>query len=87
MWMLVCDILNLPETVLILGCINKLSVTCYVWNLMFSMQMGAKKRKKKRKGKGIASFIFHFLRIVKTSFVSFPSVDPAGKSNGNFRNG
>lgn len=57
-----------PKTVVVLGYINKLSVACHVWNLMFPIQMV----EKKKKGQSIASLIFYFLRIVKTSLFPFP---------------
>lgn len=67
---------------IILGCINKLSITCYVWNLMFSVQMGDKRKT----GKGEASCIFYFLTIVKTSLFLFPAWTLQA-DRGNFRNG
>lgn len=72
-----------PKTVVVLGYINKLSVACHVWNLVFPIQMVEKKKKRPK-------YCFsHFLlfKNCQNLFVSFPCVDPAGRRGGNFRNG
>lgn len=72
-----------PETVLILGCINESPVTCYVWNPMFPTQVGEKGKNRQRH----RFFGFLLFKNCQNLFVSFPSVDPAGRIGGNFRNG
>lgn len=78
-----CDMLSTPpppKSVQTLGCINRVSVGCYVWNPMFPFQMREKKEKKNRQ----RDCFFHFLHLknCQNLFVSFPSVGPAGRSRG-----